>query len=520
MFIAAFAVRLRKEIYILYSLICAVVFYNAAYVLFIYDVNNFDPKAPIPIAISIGLLLTVAYMVYVTAKTYFAPANEGQEIKAVSEQLEKEREEKKTDKAKQSPIKKSGILAKMTKRDFIALGVITLVYAVIAFARLGEMNAPQTPYSVVKEGTVTLDMGQDVTVAKLWDFLGYQNNPTYYIEYTSDPNGAWTTLCGEGSEWDAGSVFKWNEKDINVTARYFRISPSANNGEDSIMELVLTDADGNKLTPVNSGQYAALFDEQDLFEGRATNLNGTYFDEIYHARTAYEMIHHLYCYENTHPPLGKVIMAVGVLIFGMCPFGWRFMGTLFGVLMLPVIYNFAKKFFNETWICIVTTLLFAFDFMHFVQTRIATIDVFVTLFIMLSYYFMYCYTKLSFYDTPLKKTFIPLGLCGIAMGLGWASKWTGIYSSAGLCVIFFVQMFKRFREYQYANKNIKGSSDGIEHKYIADNFYKLFMKTIGFCCIFFVVIPVIIYVLSYIPFSDGTGQGIYNKGYRGTENDV
>lgn len=50
MFIAAFAVRLRKEIYILYSLICAVVFYNAAYVLFIYDVNNFDPKAPIPIA--------------------------------------------------------------------------------------------------------------------------------------------------------------------------------------------------------------------------------------------------------------------------------------------------------------------------------------------------------------------------------------------------------------------------------------------------------------------------------------
>ena len=511
MFIAAFAVRLRKEIYILYSLICAVVFYNAAYVLFIYDVNNFDPKAPIPIAISIGLLLTVAYMVYVTAKTYFAPANEGQEIKAVSEQLEKEREEKKTDKVKQSPIKKSGILAKMTKRDFIALGVITLVYAVIAFARLGEMNAPQTPYSVVKEGTVTLDMGQDVTVAKLWDFLGYQNNPTYYIEYTSDPNGAWTTLCGEGSEWDAGSVFKWNEKDINVTARYFRISPSANNGEDSIMELVLTDADGNKLTPVNSGQYAALFDEQDLFEGRATNLNGTYFDEIYHARTAYEMIHHLYCYENTHPPLGKVIMAVGVLIFGMCPFGWRFMGTLFGVLMLPVIYNFAKKFFNETWICIVTTLLFAFDFMHFVQTRIATIDVFVTLFIMLSYYFMYCYTKLSFYDTPLKKTFIPLGLCGIAMGLGWASKWTGIYSSAGLCVIFFVQMFKRFREYQYANKNIKGSSDGIEHKYIADNFYKLFMKTIGFCCIFFVVIPVIIYVLSYIPFSDGTDRGLITK---------
>ena len=509
MFLLAFAVRMRKEIYILYTLICTVAFYNAAHVLFVFDNNNFDPKAPVPIAISVGLLLTVIFMFYVAARLYLKSVEESEDEVMVMEQIAKS-SERISDKNDNS-IKKSAVLARMTKKDFIALGIITLVYAIIAFARLGNMDAPQTGYSAVKEGAITLDMGADVTVAKLWDFLGYKNNPTYYIEYTSDINGAWTALCGEGSEWDAGAVFAWNQKDINVTARYFRISPSAANVEDSLLELVLTDADGKVLTPVNAKDYKNLFDEQDQFTGRGTNLNGTYFDEIYHARTAYEMIHHLYCYENTHPPLGKAIMAVGILIFGMCPFGWRFMGTLFGVLMLPVIYNFAKKFFNETWICIVTTLLFTFDFMHFVQTRIATIDVFVTLFIMLSYYFMYCYTKLNFYDTPLRKTFIPLGLCGIAMGLSWASKWTGIYSSAGLCVIFFIQMFKRFREYQYANKNAEGSTDGISHKYIADNFFKLFIKTIGFCCIFFVLIPVVIYILSYIPFNDGTDRGLITK---------
>ncbi len=511
MFLLAFAVRRRKEIYILYTLICTVAFYNAAHVLFVFDNNNFNPKAPVPIVISIGLLLTVIFMFYVAAKFYFKPVKEDEDEAELIEQIAKDDERSQQKNIDINPIKKSAFLPRMTKRDFIALGIITLVYAVVAFARLGNMNAPQTGYSAVKEGAITLDMGADVTVAKLWDFLGYKNNPTYYIEYTSDINGTWTALCGEGSEWDAGSVFAWNQKDINVTARYFRISPSAANGEDSLLELVLTDADGKVLEPVNAKAYKNLFDEQDQFTGRATNLNGTYFDEIYHARTAYEMIHHLYCYENTHPPLGKAIMAIGILIFGMCPFGWRFMGTLFGVLMLPVIYNFSKKFFNETWICVVTTLLFAFDFMHFVQTRIATIDVFVTLFIMLSYYFMYCYSKLNFYDTPLGKTFIPLGLCGVAMGLSWASKWTGIYSSAGLCVIFFIQMFKRFREYQYANKNIDESTDGIEHKYIADNFFKLFIKTIGFCCIFFVVVPVIIYVLSYIPFNDGTDRGLITK---------
>lgn len=511
MFLLAFAMRLRKEIYMLYALICTVAFYNAAHVLFVYDNTNFNPKAPVPIAISIGLLLTVIFMFYVAVKLYFKPADDSQEVSEIMTQIEKKNQKTQDKITNNNPIKKSAVLARMTKKDFIALGVITLIYAVIAFARLGNMNAPKSDYSLVKQGAVTLDMGAEVNVAKLWDFLGYKNNPTYYIEYTNDVNGEWTTLCGQGSEWDAGSVFTWNQKDINVAARYFRISPSAENGEDSILELVFTDADGNLLEPVNAKEYKNLFDEQKLFTGRSTNLNGTYFDEIYHARTAYEMIHHLYCYENTHPPLGKAIMAVGILIFGMCPFGWRFMGTLFGVLMIPIIYNFAKKFFDETWICIVTTLLFTFDFMHFVQTRIATIDVFVTLFIMLSYYFMYCYTKLNFYDTPLKKTFIPLGLCGIAMGLSWASKWTGIYSSAGLCVIFFIQMYKRFREYQYANKNIDGSTDGISHKYISDNFVKMFIKTIGFCCIFFVVIPVIIYTLSYIPFSDGTDRAFITK---------
>lgn len=511
MFLLAFAMRLRKEIYMLYALICTVAFYNAAHVLFVYDNTNFNPKAPVPIAISIGLLLTVIFMFYVAVKLYFKPADDSQEVSEIMTQIEKKNQKTQDKITNNNPIKKSAVLARMTKKDFIALGVITLIYAVIAFARLGNMNAPKSDYSLVKQGAVTLDMGAEVNVAKLWDFLGYKNNPTYYIEYTNDVNGEWTTLCGQGSEWDAGSVFTWNQKDINVAARYFRISPSAENGEDSILELVFTDADGNLLEPVNAKEYKNLFDEQKMFTGRSTNLNGTYFDEIYHARTAYEMIHHLYCYENTHPPLGKAIMAVGILIFGMCPFGWRFMGTLFGVLMIPIIYNFAKKFWGETWICIVTTLLFTFDFMHFVQTRIATIDVFVTLFIMLSYYFMYCYTKLNFYDTPLKKTFIPLGLCGIAMGLSWASKWTGIYSSAGLCVIFFIQMYKRFREYQYANKNIDGSTDGISHKYISDNFVKMFIKTIGFCCIFFVVIPVIIYTLSYIPFSDGTDRAFITK---------
>lgn len=485
----AFITQLKKEIYYLFAAISSVSFLNAAHVLFAYDPNNFDRYARVPIFISIILFCAVIYLFY-TINCRYEAADTVKGEKAPAPEKPK--------------IRPSSVMAKMGKNDYIALAVIMVVYGIIAFIRLGNMYAPETGYSIVEKGAVTLDLGQDTAVSKIWNFQGYHEETKYYVEYTSDINGAWNpVMVNEGTVWQSGSVFNWNSLDVNVTARYFRITPTEENFGDEFKELVLADADGNPIMPVNADVCPELFDEQDLFEGRDSYLNGTYFDEIYHGRTAYEMINDLYCYENTHPPLGKIFIALGVLMFGMNPFGWRFVGTVFGILMIPIIYNFAKKFFKETWISVITTLLFTFDFMHFVQTRISTIDVFVTLFIMLSYYFMYCYTKYSFYDTPLKKTFIPLGLCGIAMGFSWACKWTGIYSSAGLCIIFFAQMAKRFLEYIYAAKFPDGKTGEIEHKDILGSFYKKFFKTIGFCCIFFIVIPAAIYIMSYIPFNDG-----------------
>ncbi len=502
----AFAVRPRKALYVLYSLLSAVSFYNIAYVLFHFDPNNYDRGDKVMFLVSFLALAVFGVMVYVAVKYYCQYREERVEQEEQAGQVVS-RAGKRAGQDK-SVIRASEKMEKMTRADYIIMGVITLIYGIVAFYHLGNMSAPETTYSVVQEGTIQLDFGQQVTFSKMWDFLGYKNNPTYIVEYTSDPNGQWTALYSEGNTWDAGSVFAWNSIDLPVTTQYIRIYPSSATTEDSLQELVFQDAEGNEVLPVNSYTYPNLFDEQELFEGSTTNDNGTYFDEIYHARTAYEMIHDQYCYENTHPPLGKFIMSLGIRMFGMDPFGWRFMGNVFGILMLPVFYLFGKKMFRETWAAGILTVLFAFDFMHFAQTRIATIDVFVTLFIIISYFFMYCYSRLSFYDTELKKTFIPLGLCGIAMGLGWASKWTGIYSSAGLAVIFFALMVQRFREYIYAVKHPDGATEGILHKDIVDNFHKKLIKTLLFCCVFFVLIPAVIYTLSYIPMNDGTDRGL------------
>ncbi len=236
-----------------------------------------------------------------------------------------------------------------------------------------------------------------------------------------------------------------------------------------------------------------------------------YFDEIYYFRTADEFLDGQPAYENTHPPLGKSLIAAGTFLFGRTPFGYRFMGTLFGVLMLPLLYLLARNLLNSPLLCSMVTLCFAFDFMHYTQTRIATIDVFIVFFIIAMYCFMERYLRLSFYDTDLKKTFLPLGACGIAFGLGISCKWTGFYAGAGLAILFFASLYRRFQEYRYAAEDPKGQSNGIEHSYILQCFETNTLKTIGFCMVFFVAIPLTIYILSYLPFRDYSQDGLLSR---------
>ncbi len=201
------------------------------------------------------------------------------------------------------------------------------------------------------------------------------------------------------------------------------------------------------------GGAEKLLDEQSKVVLNDSYLNGMYFDEIYHARTAYEIIKNddLYrsegleaaardgysIYEWTHPSLGKLFIAVGIRIFGMTPFGWRFAGTFFGVLILAVLYVFAKRIFRRTDYAFVTAALFAADCMHFAQTRIATIDTYALFFTLLMFLFMGDYIAEDFEKRPYWKKLALLGLSGLMFGLGVSSKWTCLYSGAGLAVLYF-----------------------------------------------------------------------------------
>jgi len=224
----------------------------------------------------------------------------------------------------------------------------------------------------------------------------------------------------------------------------------------------------------------------------STHTNNMYFDEIYHVRTAVEHIESLNPYETTHPPLGKEIIAASILTFGMSPMGWRLFGAIFGVIMISVMYLFIKNMFGRTSVAACGALLLGFDFMRYVQTRIATIDTYVVFFILLAFFFMYRHITTDV-DAPFRKSLVPLALSGIFFGLSFASKWTGFYAGAGLLVIYSIRLIQLGLHYKSNKKT---------------GFGLYLTKTLLFSMLFFVIIPVIVYYLTYIPYGLARGMSL------------
>lgn len=470
-------------------------FYNTANVLFFYDPANYDRKSPAILLVSAGTLLFAGIFYYITYRFYGGGEAGWERLASLSADGSGEQSS-----AEDSIPRGSRRALSLTGKDVLCMLIITSVYSCFALYDLGERTAPVSAFPMSQGQSVELCFSE--APAAISYYIAPWHNRTFLLEGKAADTAEWSP----GVEVSFQKVFTWQELPLEIPSSSIRLTLKETQA--SLLELIFLDQAGNPLQPLNAADYPALFDEQDRYHGTYSFRNSMYFDEIYHGRTAYEFLNGLTSYENTHPPMGKILIALGVSLFGMNPFGWRIAGTLFGILMVPVLYLFARRISGSTLLSALACVLYAFDFMHFTQTRIATIDVFITFFVIFMYYFMYQYSCLSFYDTPLAKTWLPLGACGICMGLGVASKWTGVYAGVGLALIFFGTLIRRYREYLFAKETPDGMSNGISHAHILHRFRPCARKTILFCMVFFVVLPALIYLLSYLPFRDYADRGL------------
>ncbi len=358
-------------------------------------------------------------------------------------------------------------------RDWALVLAISLAYGLVAFTNLGSTKAPQTFWQAQGENFIVLELEEASDVDRLM-FYANINVGSYNVEFSED--GINYHLAAV-LEQNYAELLRWHStelEEVGKNVRFLRISSS---GSPRMGELALYS--GGKYLDYSS-PVPALNDESSIIPAEYSYFNGSYFDEIYHVRTAVEHMEAMDPYEISHPPLGKLIISLGISLFGLTPFGWRFMGTLLGVLMLPIIYVFAKKLFGGRAVPACCTIVLAADFMHYTQTRMATIDTYGVFFILLMYLFMYLWLN--------EQKNWQLALCGIAFGLGAASKWTCLYAGAGLAVLWGLYWL------------IWGRKRG----------FGAFFKNAAFCVVFFVLIPCVIYYLSYYPY--GAARGLHGIG--------
>ncbi len=447
----------------------------------------YEPNSSMTVVLSVFQVVVCIYLIYVIFSIYVMGSK--RLLEHESEPPIEEIPLKDAERIK-APIFQSEIDSKLRRPDIILMAGITLIYALVGFWQLGSNEMPNTPWLPDTGESVILE-AEDYTDTVTY-IAGIAPDNNHYaarigVKCKLETSNDMKTWENHGELYDA-HVYDYKEYPLPEAAKYVRLT--ALDGKVAINEVLFRkygeDKRGKATLVAGSRGGEALVDEQNEAALYPTYYDETYFDEIYHARTAYEHILGLEPYENTHPPLGKLIIAAGIEIFGMNPFGWRFMGALFGVLMLPVLYHLIKQLVGKTLLASVGTLLFAFDFMHFTQTRIATIDTYAVFFILLMYDMMVIFMRKDIKTASMRSMILPLALSGIFMGLGAASKWTVLYGAVGLAVLFFTKI-----AVAYMNEKRSGGDTALVIE-------KIFWIC-AWCILWFLLVPFAIYFAAFLP---------------------
>ncbi|MGP4005827.1 dolichyl-phosphate-mannose--protein mannosyltransferase [Streptomyces sp. 4N124] len=206
------------------------------------------------------------------------------------------------------------------------------------------------------------------------------------------------------------------------------------------------------------------------------------FDETYYAKDAWSLLQ--FGYEGTwpdrkiadpqvladpqviplsdtgafvaHPPMGKWVIALGEGMFGLDPFGWRFMTAVLGTLSVLMLCRIGRRLFRSTMLGCLAGALLAMDGLHVVMSRTALLDLVVMFFVLAAFG---CLLIDRDQARARLAAALPVGedgrtrpdgntgdhagtglrpwrlAAGVFLGLAASSKWSGLYF-----LVFFVAL--------------------------------------------------------------------------------
>lgn len=155
-----------------------------------------------------------------------------------------------------------------------------------------------------------------------------------------------------------------------------------------------------------------------------------------------------------HPPVGKWVIALGLRLFGLEPFGWRFMVAVLGVLSVLMVCRIGRRLFRSTALGCLAGGLMAVDGLHFVMSRTALLDLVLMFFVLAAFGCLLIdrdRTRARLADALPEENpdaamaRMRLGArpwrlaAGLCLGLAIGTKWSGLYVLAafGLLVVLW-----------------------------------------------------------------------------------
>jgi len=296
-----------------------------------------------------------------------------------------------------------------------------------SFYGLGTIQVPQT-FKTLKNGeSVTrFTFPKDTKIDKICYYVGIDKDVNFVLEAMLQ--GKWKKFYTYEKSYPFS--FRWKCIPYNITTSQVLLRITKN-------EMMLNELrffkDNKSIEYSTNVKF--INDEQDT-KIDTSYYGSMFFDEIYFGRTAYEIMHDINVYENTHPYLGKLLIIPGIKIFGMTPFGWRFMNVLFAGLLIFMAYYFALHLFKEYLYAFGTAFLMTYSFMHLAQARIGLIDTFGVLFVFISYFYLYRFI--------VKQQLSRLLVSGIFFGLAAAVKWSAVFSALGFVLIALYLLISKY----------------------------------------------------------------------------
>ncbi|MBM9477270.1 phospholipid carrier-dependent glycosyltransferase [Nakamurella flavida] len=192
--------------------------------------------------------------------------------------------------------------------------------------------------------------------------------------------------------------------------------------------------------------------------GLRTDGGTPLFDEKYYALQAAEVIRNGGVEDNqafgvvVHPPLGKQIIALGELVAGYTPTGWRLAPAVAGIICVLVMVRVVRRMTRSTLLGGIAGVLIICDGVSHVQSRSALLDILQTVFVLAAFSCVIAdrdqvraRLAASVRDDGEPGRFgVVLGArwwrfaAGVLLGLAIAIKWSGVYWVAAFGVMVVV----------------------------------------------------------------------------------